>query len=159
MTHEYKRNGTTTLFAALNMLDGTVIGECMPRHRSQDFIRFLRRIDRETPRDLALHVILDDLSAHKSPAVKRWLERHPRFHIHFTPTGSSWLNLVKRWFGDITRKRIRRGVFRSLEELVVAINDYLAHHNAYQHVITWTKDADTIVAKIDHCKASVRTPH
>jgi transposase len=159
MTHDYKRNGTTTLFAALNMLDGKVIGECMPRHRSQEFIRFLRRIDRETPKALDLHVVLDNLSAHKSPAVTRWLARHPRFHFHFTPTSSSWLNLIERWFGEITRKRIRRGVFRSLQELVVAINDYLATNNANPKVFTWTKDADTIIAKIDRCKASVRTPH
>jgi transposase len=159
MTHDYKRNGTTTLFAALSMLDGKVIGECMARHRSQEFIRFLRRIDRETPPALDLHVILDNLSAHKSPAVKKWLARHQRFHFHFTPTSSSWLNLVERWFGEITRKRIRRGVFRSLQELIVAINEYLANNNANPKIFTWTKDADTIIAKIDRCKASVRTLH
>ena len=159
MTHDYKRHGTTTLFAALNVLDGKVIGECMPRHRSKEFVRFLNRIDRETPRDLELHVVLDNLSAHKSPQVKQWLKRHPRFHFHFTPTSSSWLNMVERWFGEITRKRIRRGVFRSVKELLTAINDYLANNNADPKPFTWTKDADTILAKIDRCKASDRTVH
>ena len=159
MTHDYKRNGTTTLFAALNVLDGKVIGECMPRHRAKDFIRFLNRIDRETSQELDLHVILDNLSAHKSPPIKRWLKRHPRFHFHFTPTSSSWLNLVERWFGEITRKRIRRGVFKSVPELIAAIEAYLAASNASPKPFTWTKDADTILAKIERCKASVRTQH
>jgi len=159
MTHDYKRHGTTTLFAALNVLDGRVIGQCMPRHRSEDFVRFLNQVDRETPQELDLHVILDNLSAHKSPKVKRWLGRHTRFHFHFTPTGSSWLNLVERWFGEITRKRIRRGVFRSVEMLISAIDEYLASNNAAPKPFTWTKDADTIMAKIERCKASVRTPH
>jgi len=159
MTHDYKRHGTTTLFAALNMLDGTVIGECMPRHRSKDFVRFLNRVDRETPPDLDLHLVIDNLSAHKSPAVKRWLQRHPRFHFHFTPTSSSWLNMVERWFGEITRKRIRRGVFHSVPELIAAIETYLAHNNANPKIFTWTKDADTILAKIKRCKASAGTAH
>lgn len=159
MTHDYTRHGTTSLFAALNILDGRVIGECMPRHRSKDFIRFLTRINRETPHDFDLHVVLDNLSAHKSPAVKRWLSKHPRFHFHFTPTGSSWLNLIERWFGEITRKRIRRGVFHSVEQLIAAINQYLAENNAAPKPFIWTKDADTILAKIDRCKASVRTVH
>ncbi len=156
MTHDYKRNGTTTLFAALDILNGKVIGECMPRHRSKEFVHFLNRIDRETAAELDLHVVLDDLSAHKSPEVKRWLQRHPRFHFHFTPTSSSWLNLVERWFGEITRKRIRRGVFKSLGDLVAAIEAYLLHNNAHPTPFTWTKDADTILAKIDHCKASAQ---
>jgi transposase len=159
MTHDYKRHGTTTLFAALNLLDGTVIGECMPRHRSKDFVRFLNRVDRETPPDLDLHLVIDNLSAHKSPVVKRWLQRHPRFHFHFTPTSSSWLNLVERWFGEITRKRIRRGVFHSVPELIAAIETYLAHNNANPKIFTWTKDADTILAKIKRCKASAGTAH
>src|SRR5881409_4506306 len=128
-THDYTRHGTTTLYAALNVLDGTVIGECLPRHRSQEFIRFLRRIDRETPTDLDLHLVVDNASTHKSPPVQRWLRRHPRFHLHFTPTSSSWLNLVERWFRDITQQRIRRGTFTSVPALVAAIHDY-AHHNA-----------------------------
>lgn len=155
MTHDYKRHGTTTLFAMLNVLDGKVIGECRPHHCSKDFVRFLNRVDRETPQDYDLHVVLDNLSAHKSPMVKRWLKRHPRFHFHFTPTSSSWLNLVERWFGEITRKRIRRGVFQSVEMLIAAINEYLENNNAAPKPFTWTKDADTILAKIDRCKASV----
>src|SRR5207342_2005248 len=111
MTHDYKRNGTTTLFAALNMLDGTVIGECMPRHRHREFFRFLKTIDQRTLPNLDLHLIVDNYATHKTPAVKRWLKRHARFHLHFTPTSGSWLNMVERFFAEITRKRIRRGVF------------------------------------------------
>jgi transposase len=159
MTHDYKRHGTTTLFAALNVLSGRVIGDCMPRHRSREFIRFLNTIDRQTPAELDLHVILDNLSAHKSPAVKRWLGRHRRVHFHFTPTGSSWLNLVERWFGEITRKRIRRGTFGSVPELVRAIEEYLEHHNNNAKRFTWTKTVDTILAKVARCKASVETLH
>jgi transposase len=159
MTHDCTHHGTTSLFAALNILDGTVIGECMPRHRSKEFIRFLNRLDRETSQDFELHVVLDNLSAHKSPNVKTWRKKHPRFHFHFTPTGSSWLNLIERWFGEITRKRIRRGVFQSIEHLVSAINDYLAENNAAPKPFTWTKDVDTILATIERCKASVRTLH
>ncbi len=129
MTHDYKRNGTATLFAALNMLDGTVIGQCMKRHRHQEFIRFLNSIDRETLPRLDIHLIIDNYGAHKTPAVKRWLKRCPRFHIHFTPTSASWLNMVERFFAEITRKRIRRGVFKSVEELETAIDHYLEHHN------------------------------
>lgn len=159
MTHDYKRHGTTTLFAALNMLDGTVIGDCMPRHRSKEFIRFLNTLDRESPAELDLHVILDNLSAHKSPVVLRWLKRHPRFHFHFTPTGSSWLNMVERWFGELTRKRIRRGVFKSVPQLIDAIREYIDCNNKKPRVFRWTKDAGTILAKIDRCKASVETLH
>jgi transposase len=129
MTHDYKRNGTAKLFAALNMLDGTVIGQCMKRHRHQEFIRFLNCIDRETLPRLDIHLIIDNYGAHKTPAVKRWLKRCPRFHIHFTPTSASWLNMVERFFAEITRKRIRRGVFKSVEELETAIDHYLEHHN------------------------------
>lgn len=121
MTHDYKRNGTTCLFAALNVLEGKVIGSCYPRHRNIEFRKFLRQIDRETPKGLAIHMILDNYGTHNHPLVKAWLEKHPRFHCHFTPTSSSWLNLVERWFGEITRKRIRRGVFRSVSNLVFAI--------------------------------------
>ena len=121
MTHDYRRNGTTTLFAALSMLDGKVIGDCMPRHRHQEFIRFLRKIDVETLSELDLHVIVDNYATHKHPRVKSWLRRHPRFHLHFIPTSSSWLNLVERWFRDITDKRIRRGSFGSVPELIAAI--------------------------------------
>ena len=122
MTHDYKRNGTTTLYAALSMLDGKVIGECLPRHRSREFIRFLNLIDQQTPSELDLHLIVDNSSTHKSPPVKRWLKRHARFHLHFTPTSSSWLNMVERWFGEITQKRIRRGTFGSVDDFVATIN-------------------------------------
>ena len=120
MTHDYKRNGTTTLFAALDMLEGRLIGQCMPRHRHQEFIKFLRQIDAETPADLDLHLIVDNYATHKHPKVKAWLKRHKRFHLHFIPTSSSWLNLVERWFREITDKRIRRGSFGSVPELITA---------------------------------------
>lgn len=158
-THDYVRHGTTTLFAALSMLDGRVIGECMARHRSEEFVRFLRRIDRETPQELALHLIVDNSSTHKSPPVKRWLARHKRFHLHFTPTGSSWLNMVERWFAEITGKRIRRGTFRSVEALVAAIRDYIERHNAAPKRFVWTKDADMILGKINRCKEALGTGH
>lgn len=158
-THDYHRHGTTTLYAALSMLDGTVIGECLPRHRGREFLRFLTRIDRETPADMALHLIVDNASTHKSPPVRRWLARHPRFHLHFTPTGSSWVNLVERWFREITQKRIRRGSFESLDALVAAINAYLAEYNRAPNRFVWTKDADMILAKINRCKAALGTPH
>lgn len=158
-THDYHRHGTTTLFAALNLLDGKVIGTCMPRHRAREFLRFLNRVDRETPSDLDLHLILDNSSTHKSPPVHRWLRRHPRFHFHFTPTSSSWLNLVERWFRDLSQKQIRRGSFDSVEALLVAIEQYLATYNANPTRFTWTKDADMILAKINRCKAALGTPH
>jgi len=158
-THDYRRHGTTTLYAALNVLDGTVIGECLPRHRSREFVRFLRRIDRETPPDLALHLIVDNSSTHKSPMVRRWLTRHPRIRLHFTPTSSSWLNLVERWFREITQKRIRRGSFASVRELVAAIDDYLTTHSHAPKRFVWTKDADMILAKINRWKEPSVTPH
>ena len=158
-THDYKRHGTTTLYAALSMLDGSVIGECMPRHRGREFIRFLNRIDRETPPDLDLHLIVDNSNTHKSPPVQRWLRRHRRFHLHFTPTSSSWLNLVERWFGEISQKRIRRGSFTSVQELITAIYQYLEAHNRAPKRFVWTKDADMILDKIRRCKAASVTPH
>jgi len=159
MTHDYKRHGTTTLFAALNMLDGTVIGQCMPRHRSKEFKTFLKTLDQKTPAHLDLHLILDNYCTHKSPEIKRWLKRHPRFHFHFIPTSSSWLNMVERWFGRITQQRIRRGVFRSVPELIQAIEKYLEAHNSDPKIFTWTKDADTILAKVAHCKEALGTLH
>jgi transposase len=159
MTHDYKRNGTTTLFAALNMLDGKVIGECLPRHRSKEFVKFLGTIDRNTPAELDLHLIVDNYSTHKSPPVKRWLKRHPRFHLHFIPTSSSWLNMIERWFRNITDKAIRRGVFKSVASLIAAIQQYLDAHNAVPKIFTWTKDADTILAKIAKCKEALGTLH
>ena len=158
-THDYKRHGTTTLFAALNMLDGTVIGECMPRHRSKEFIRFLNTIDSNTPKHLDLHLIVDNYSTHKSPSVKRWLKKHQRFHLHFIPTSSSWLNMVERWFGEITRKQIRRGVFRSVRDLKNTIQQYLDAHNRDPKIFTWTKDAKTILAKINRSKEALGALH
>jgi transposase len=158
-SHDYKRHGTTTLFAALSLLDGKVIGQCLPRHRSQEFTRFLDKIDRQTPAQLDLHLIVDNYGTHKSPPVQRWLKRHRRFHLHFLPTSSSWLNLIERWFAEITRKRIRRGSFRSVKELVGAIQAYLQEHNRDPKKFVWTKDAHTILAKINRCKEPLGTPH
>jgi transposase len=158
-THDYKRHGTTTLFAALSLLDGTVIGHCLPRHRSQEFVSFLEQIDQQTPVKMDLHLIVDNYSTHKSPLVKRWLKKHPRFHLHFTPTSSSWLNLIERWFGEITRKRIRRGTFRSVKELISAIDEYLKVYNQQPKPFVWTKTADMILAKVDRCKEALVTPH
>ncbi len=158
-THDYKRNGTTTLFAALNMLDGKVIGDCMPRHRHQEFIRFLRRIDADTPSQLDLHLIVDNYGTHKHPRVKRWLQRHPRFHFHFIPTSSSWLNLVERWFREITDKRIRRGSFRNVRELIAAIKAYLDCHNQNPRIFVWTASVESIMAKIAKCKEALGTLH
>src|SRR5216684_1959024 len=138
MTHDYKRNGTTTLFAALNVATGRVIGQCMKRHRHQEWLKFLRAIDRNTAKRLALHLIADNYATHKHPTVKAWLNRHPRFHMHFTPTSSSWLNQVERFFGRITQDRIRRGVFNSVAELETAIQQYLDQHNANPKPFTWT---------------------
>ena len=159
MTHDYKRNGTTTLFAALSMLDGKVIGDCMPRHRHQEFIRFLKKIDAETPPGLDLHLIADNYGTHKHPRVKSWLRRHPRFHLHFIPTSSSWLNLVERWFRELTDKRIRRGSFGSVPELIAAIRDCLEHHNQNPRVFVWTASVERIMAKIAKCKEALGTLH
>jgi transposase len=148
MTHDYKRNGTTTLFAALNILDGKVIGECTERHRHQEFLRFLRKIDRETPQELDLHLIVDNYGTHKHLKVKSWLAKHSRFHMHFIPTSSSWLNLVERWFREITDKRIRRGTFRSVVELEAAIYEYLEANNADPKPFVWTASAQDILDKV-----------
>jgi len=147
MTHDYKRNGTTTLFAALDVKSGMVIGECQSRHRAKEFIRFLKKIDRAVQKHLDLHLIMDNYATHKTPEVKDWLDRHPRFHAHFIPTSSSWLNLVERFFAEITGKRIRRGTFRSVAELEAAIDDYLLRHNATAKPYVWTKSASDILAR------------
>jgi transposase len=147
MTHDYKRHGTTTLFAALDVKSGLVIGECQPRHRAKEFIRFLKRIDRCVQKHLDLHLVLDNYGTHKTPEVKAWLAKHPRFKLHFTPTSASWLNLVERFFAEITTKRIRRGAFASVTELEEAIHDYLDRHNADPKPFVWTKPADAILAK------------
>jgi len=159
MTHDYKRHGTTTLFAALSMLDGTVIGDCMPRHRHQEFIRFLKTIDASTPPDLDLHLIVDNYGTHKHPRVKSWLRRHLRFHLHFTPTSSSWLNLIERWFRELTGKRIRRGSFRNIGELIAAIHEYLDNHNQNPRVFQWTASVERILTKVAKCKEALDTLH
>ena len=151
-THDYTRHGTTTLFAALNMLDGTVIGDCMPRHRHQEFIRFLQTIDMKTPLDLDLHLIVDNYGTHKHPRVQRWLKRHPRFHLHFIPTSSSWLNLIERWFSDISTKRIRRGSFKNVKELITVIKKYIESHNQNPKVFVWTASVESIMRKISNVK-------
>jgi transposase len=147
MTHDYKRHGTTTLFAALDVKTGFVIGECLPRHRAKEFISFLKKIDRTVQKHLDLHLIMDNYSTHKTPEVKAWLVKHPRFKLHFIPTSSSWLNLVERFFAEITDKRIRRGVFTSVAALKEAIHDYLDRRNADPTPFVWTKPAATILEK------------
>ena len=159
MTHDYKRNGTTTLFAALSMLDGKVIGDCMARHRHQEFIRFLKKIDDEAPKEQELHLIVDNYGTHKHPRVKSWLKRHPRFHLHFIPTSSSWLNMIERWFREITEKRIRRGVFQNVPILVEAIKNYIDAHNQNPHVFVWTAPVERILAKINKCKEVLDALH
>ena len=158
-THDYKRNGTTTLFAALSMLDGKVIGDCMQRHRHQEFIRFLKRIDSQTPAELDLHLIIDNYRTHKHPRVQAWLRRHPRFHLHFIPTSSSWLNLVERWFREITDKRLRRGSFENVPALIKAITDYLECHNQNPKVFVWSAPVERIMVKIANCKEVLDALH
>jgi transposase len=159
MTHDYKRNGTTCLFAALNMLDGTIIGTCYPRHRHEEFLKFLQTIDRSTPRRRNLHLILDNYGTHTHPIIKEWLSRHPRFHLHFTPTSSSWLNMIERWFAELTRKRIRRGTFTSVTELIRAVNEYIRINNREPKPFVWVKKVDQILSKIGHCKPVIETLH
>ena len=159
MTHDYIRHGTTTLFAALVTLDGRVIGDCMPRHRHQEFIRFLKTIDFETPSELDLHLIVDNYGTHKHPRVQAWMRRHPRFHLHFIPTSSSWLNLVERWFREITQKRLRRGSFQSVPALVAAIDEYLNNHNQNPQVFVWSAPVERILSKISKCKEALDALH
>jgi transposase len=153
MTHDYKRNGTTTLFAALNVADGQLIGTCMKRHRHHEWIKFLKLIDERTPTDLDLHIIADNYATHKHPKVKNWLKRHRRFHMHFIPTSSSWLNLIERWFRDLTDKRIRRGAFADVAELVNDIMDYIDQHNDDPQSLSWTAKAEDILAKVRRARA------
>jgi transposase len=148
MTHDYKRHGTTTLFAALNVLDGQVIGQCQQRHTHLEWLKFLKKIDRETPKDKTLHLIADNYATHKHPAVQEWLAKRPRFNMHFTPTSASWLNMVERFFRDLTTERLRRGVFTSVPELVGAINEYVQHHNTNPKPFIWTKSARDILQKV-----------
>jgi transposase len=159
MTHDYKRNGTTTLFAALNVLTGAVIGQCLPRHRHQEFLKFLRLINREFKGNQELHLIVDNYGTHNHPMVKQWLESHPRFKLHFTPTSSSWLNLIERWFREITDKAIRRGAFASVDDLVAAINAFIEQHNETPKPFIWTATVEGIMAKIEKCNAIYETLH
>jgi transposase len=153
MTHDYKRNGTTTLFAALNTLDGSVMATCMERHRHQEWLKFLRLIDRQTPADKQLHLIVDNYATHKHPAVQRWAERHKRFHFHFTPTSSSWLNMVERFFRDLTENQLRRGVFTSVEALEQSILAYIEEHNRSPKPFIWTAKANDILEKVKRARA------
>jgi len=155
MTHDYKRNGTTTLFAALDVATGAVIGQCLPRHRHEEFLTFLRTVDREVPKELAVHVVLDNYATHKHPDVAKWLAKHRRFHLHFTPTSSSWLNLVERWFRDLTEKAIRRGVFGSIPDLINAIEAYLAANNDHPTALVWTATAQSILAKVRRARTTL----
>ena len=155
LTHDYKRNGTTTLFAAIDLAEGKIIADCMPRHRHQEWIKFLKQIDAGTPADLDLHLIVDNYATHKHPKVLSWLKRHPRFHLHFTPTSSSWLNVIERWFRDITHNRLRNGVFRSVPELERAIRDYIDHHNANPMAFVWTKKAEDILEKVARARKAL----
>jgi transposase len=157
MTHDYKRNGTTTLFAALAVLTGVVIGQCLPRHRHIEFLKFLRTIDAAVPKGLEIHLIVDNYSTHKHENVKKWLAKHPRFHLHFTPTSSSWLNLIERWFGKLTDKAIRRGVFHSVPDLITAIDAYLTTNNENPQPFLWTATAEQILEKVRRGRITLET--
>jgi transposase len=157
MTHDYKRHGTTTLFAALNVLDGRVIGQCMARHRHQEFIRFLNKINREIPAERELHLIVDNYATHKHPKVRAWLERHPRFHFHFTPTSASWLNAVEGFFAKLTKQRLKRGVFKGIVDLQAAINRYVVETNDNPKPFVWTADPDAIIEKVRRGKKVLAT--
>lgn len=158
-THDYKRHGTTTLFAAMNMLDGSIISRCESRHTNVEFLRFLKLMDKQTPKNLDLHVILDNYATHKHENVRRWLARHKRFHFHFIPTSSSWLNLIERFFGEITEKRIRRGTFTSVPKLIQAIEEYIDNHNSDPVPFIWTAPVERILAKIAKIRQQTSTPH
>ena len=159
MTHDYKRRGTTTLFAAMNVLDGTVIGRNMQRHRHQEFIRFLHAVEREVPARKAVHAILDNYAAHKHPNVRRWLERHPRWTFHFTPTSASWLNAVESFFATLTKRRLKRGVFRSVADLQAAINRFLEQHNQKSQPFAWAADPDKIIAAVRRGRQALNSIH
>lgn len=159
MTHDYKRNGTATLFAALNTLDGRVISMCHDRHRHQEWLRFLRVIDQLTSPEKTIHLIVDNYATHKHLKVHRWLARHPRFQVHFTPTGSSWLNMVERFFRDLTHNRLRRGVFRDVEELIETIGDYIDRHNDHPKPFIWTAKAADILEKVTRARKVLDNVH
>jgi transposase len=159
MTHDYKRHGTTTLFAALDVATGKVIGQCMQRHRHQEWLRFLRRIEAETPKHLDVHLIADNYATHKHASVRVWLKPHKRFHMHFTPTSASWLNQVERFFGLITEDRIRCGVFNSIAQLEAVIQQYIENHNAYAKPFIWTASATTILEKAARGRQALESVH
>src|SRR5271166_1365253 len=167
MTHDYKRNslplakagGTTTLFAALDILEGKVIGRCMQRHRHQEFIRFLNAVERKVPADKAVHVVLDNYATHKHPKVTAWLNRHRRFTFHFTPTSCSWANAVEGLFAKLTRQRLKRGVFTSIVDLQAAINRFIAEANGKPKPFVWTKSADAILAAVQRGRQALETIH
>jgi transposase len=159
MTHDYKRHGTTTLFAALNVLEGTVIGSCLPRHRHQEFRRFLNVLEAQTPPDVAVHAIVDNYATHTHPAIERWLHRHPRFHLHFIPTSASWLNLVEVWFSHLTKNQIRRGDFLGVRDLIDAIQAYIHHYNQQAGPFIWTAPAERILDKVTKCRAISESLH
>jgi len=166
MTHDYKRNGTTTLFAALNVLTGVVIGQCLPRHRNGEFLKFFRTIDHQVPKGLQIHMILDNYGTHTHDNVVAWLDKHPRFHLHFIPTSSSWLNMVERWFRELTEKAIRRGVFKSVPDLIAAIEAYLQANNNDPKPFVWTARAEEVLEKVSRGRVALasipannETPH
>ena len=159
MTHDYKRHGTTTLFAALDVLEGKLIGRCMQRHRHQEFIRFLNTVEREVPADKAIHVVLDNYATHKHPKVRDWLARHPRFTFHFTPTSCSWANAIEGWFAKLTRQRLKRGVFTSIVELQTAINRFIAEANGNPKPFVWTKSSDAILAAVQRGRQALEAIH
>ena len=159
MTFDYKRHGTTTLFAALDVLDGTVIGSCMQRHRHQEFLRFLNAIERAVPAGKLVHVVLDNYATHRHPKVMRWLDRHPRFVFHFTPTSCSWLNAVETFFSRLTRRRLKRGVFRSVVELQAAINRYIAEHNHDPKPFAWRADPDLLLGSVTRGTQALASVH
>lgn len=158
-THDYKRHGVTTLFAALNLVDGRVIADCQPRHRHQEFLKFLRKIDRSVPPKLDIHIVLDNYGTHNHEAVREWLADRPRYHLHFTPTGASWVNLVERFFAEITQRRIRRGTFLSVTELIQAILDYIRHRNKKPKPFSWTAKASDILRKVRKSRATSEAGH
>lgn len=159
-THDYERHGTTSLFAALNIATGKVIAQCHRRHRHQEFVRFLERIEAEVPADLEIHLVMDNYATHKTPKVERWFRRHPRYHLHFTPTSASWLNQVERWFAKITEQQLRRSAFHSVADLEKAIQDYIANNNANPKPFVWTASADLILNKVkSFCERINPSPH
>ncbi len=158
MTHDYKRHGTTTLFAALDVLTGKVIGQCLPRHRHEELLTFLKTIDAQVPKHLQIHLILDNYATHKHPDVIKWLARHQRFHLHFIPTSSSWLNQVERWFRDLTERNLRRGIFGSVPDLITSIETYLEAHNDDPKPYVWTATAEDILTKVQRARTHLDAP-